>query len=44
VVAQPCLPKPLSPSFKHQAKASRMIQDQSSTTAHLYDYERERVP
>jgi len=28
---------------KHQAKALRMIQDQSSTATHLYDHERERV-
>jgi len=44
VVAQPSLPNLFLQASKTKPKAPRMIQDQSSTVAYLYDHERESIP
>ena len=43
VVAQPCLPQPPSPSFKHQAKCSKNDPRSLFTNYNLYDHKRERI-
>jgi len=44
VLAQPSLPNLFLQALKTKQKAPRIIQDQSSTAAHLYDHERESIP
>jgi len=43
MVAQPSLLNLFLQASKSKKKFARMIQDQSSTTAHLYDHERESI-
>jgi len=44
VVAKPSLPNLFLQASKTKPKVPRMIQDQSSTAAHLYDHKRESIP
>jgi len=43
VVTQPSLPNLFLQASKTKPKAPRMIRDQSSTAARLYDHERESI-